>query len=176
MNPCRNLLGNEVMGTKILATSDLHGHLDLFQRVVEQTEPEIAIVAGDMTDMGLLDCLGLGHGPGADQWSRFCKERPQIDFIMVPGNHERWHGIPSRFPEITNEGEGRASSRPAGCWDVSRGGAESSERAKPPLPPVVAGGFPSCIAMTCPPLPATSPFCACTSWAWSPSDALCRRT
>ena len=52
MNPCRSLFGNEVMGTKILATSDLHGHLDLFQRVVEQTEPEIAIVAGHLPSKG----------------------------------------------------------------------------------------------------------------------------
>ena len=48
--------------------------------------------------------------------------------------------------EITNETEGHAPSRPSGCWDVSRGGTASAEKAKAPLPPVGAGDIPGCIA------------------------------
>ena len=43
--------------------------------------------------------------------------------------------------EITNEAEGHAPSRPSGCWDVSRGGAQSAKRAKPPLPPCCGRGI-----------------------------------
>ena len=37
---------------KILATSDLHGHLNGFMRLVEQHTPEIVVLAGDITDTG----------------------------------------------------------------------------------------------------------------------------
>jgi len=56
-------------------------------------------------------------------------------------NHMQKSSASAGGTEITNEGAVRASSRPSGCWDVSRGGAQSAKRAKPPLPPCCGRGI-----------------------------------
>ena len=71
---------------KILATSDLHGHLNGFMRLVHQHAPEIVVLAGDITDKGWLRWNLANRTLSAIR--EFCGSHSGIDFVIVPGNHD----------------------------------------------------------------------------------------
>lgn len=70
----------------IYATSDLHGQLDGLNPSLH----DVCVIAGDI---GPLKGFGPWHIHDQAKWMRkhfcgFCKKFPDIEFIIIPGNHD----------------------------------------------------------------------------------------